>query len=92
MWFFIGALQDFGSQATAKNDTPLATSNTVTGEAKASEPSESEEVPQEWSAEFVQQAVQQFEDNFARFLTGGEPNTEITPTLVQDKMKQMAGE
>ncbi|KAF7282116.1 peroxisomal biogenesis factor 19 [Rhynchophorus ferrugineus] len=81
------ALQDFGLQETAKNETPPAKSNTVTGEAKTSD---SAEVTPEWSAEYVQQAVQQFEDNFARFLTGGEPTTEITPELVQDKMKQMA--
>lgn len=49
------------------------------------------DIPQEWSAEFVQQAALQFEENFARLLAGGDPNTQISPDTVQDKLKQMAG-
>lgn len=49
------------------------------------------EVSQEWSAEFVQQAAAQFEENFARLLTGGDPSTEVTQDVVQEKLKQMAG-
>ncbi|ERL85753.1 peroxisomal biogenesis factor 19 [Dendroctonus ponderosae] len=78
------ALQDFGEQAGPKNDKetkPDPANDQATIET---------DVPQEWSTEFVQQAALQFEENFARLLTGGGANSEISPDVVQEKMKQMA--
>lgn len=46
---------------------------------------------QEWSKDFVQQAASQFEDKFSDFLAGIDPNAQVTPELLQQRLQQMAG-
>ncbi|KAL1502655.1 hypothetical protein ABEB36_007769 [Hypothenemus hampei] len=82
-------LKDFGeSSAVKKTEKP------VEGDKPDQAPAEAQEnaadLPQEWSSEFVQQAALQFEENFAKLLTGGDPNADVTPDMVQEKLKQMA--
>lgn len=46
---------------------------------------------QEWSNDFVQQAANQFDDRFSDFLAGIDPNAQLTPELLQQRLQQMAG-
>lgn len=78
------ALQDFSN--SSKSAKPAAEKSELEEQSATTDT----EVSQEWSAEFVQQAAAQFEENFARLLTGGDPSTEVTQDVVQEKLKQMA--
>ncbi|CAG9767786.1 unnamed protein product [Ceutorhynchus assimilis] len=80
------ALQDFGGNA-AKNENP--SEETKPNEAKDGEKTQLD-IPQEWSQDFIQQAASEFEENFARLLTAGNPNAQLSPDIVQEKLKQMA--
>ncbi|XP_066257772.1 peroxisomal biogenesis factor 19 [Euwallacea similis] len=82
------ALQDFGNSApSAKSSEDNKAETQSIEKANANNAAE---LPQEWSTEFVQQAAVQFEENFARLLAGGNPNNEISPDIVQEKLRQMA--
>ncbi|XP_030762501.1 peroxisomal biogenesis factor 19 [Sitophilus oryzae] len=47
-------------------------------------------VPEEWSADFVQQATMQFEETFLNLLSTGESNAQGNTDLIQEKLKEMA--
>jgi peroxin-19 len=76
------ALEDFSKVDTTKKDesakTDVSTSNNTNAES------------QEWSQDFIQQAASQFEENFANFLASADPNTQVTPEFIQQKLQQMA--
>ncbi|XP_072382125.1 peroxisomal biogenesis factor 19 [Diabrotica undecimpunctata] len=79
------ALEDFtkieSNQKDGKTDNPsteVSTSNSANIEG------------QEWSNDFIQQAANQFEENFANFLAGADPNAQVTPEFIQQKLQQMA--
>lgn len=80
---FVGALEDF----IAKDKKPETENKTEDGSSNSSELLNSEE----WSKDFVQQAASQFEDKFSDFLSGIDPNAQITPELLQQRLQQMAG-
>ncbi|CAH0549640.1 unnamed protein product [Brassicogethes aeneus] len=47
-------------------------------------------VPEQWTEDFIQQAASQFEANFSNLLAGGDPNAQVTPEFIQQKLQQMA--
>lgn len=83
-WSIVGALEDF----IDKEKEPQSETKTEDGSSNSSIV-----VPdsQDWSNDFMQQAVSQFEDRFADFLSGIDPNAQITPELLQERLHQMTG-
>ncbi|XP_050313627.1 peroxisomal biogenesis factor 19 [Anthonomus grandis grandis] len=80
------ALQDFGGTKNENQNDNSATESKDSNEVVKSDA----DLPQEWSAEYVQQAAMQFEENFAKLISGGDPNATVGPDVVQEKLKQMA--
>lgn len=81
------ALQDFGVNSVSQSDKP---SEGIKSTDSKQEEATVADLPQEWSVDFVQQAALQFEENFGRLLAGGDPNAQVSPEVVQEKLKQMA--
>lgn len=79
---FLGALEDF----IAEDKKPKPESQTEDGSSNSVVLNS-----QDWSKDFVQQTASQFEGQFADFLAGLNPNAEITPNLLQQRLQQMAG-
>lgn len=80
---FLGALEDF----ITKDKKPETENKTEDESSNSGVVLNS----QEWSKDFVQQAAGQFEDKFSDFLAGMDPNAQITPELLQQRLQQMAG-
>lgn len=79
---FLGALEDF----IAEDKKPKPEGQTEYGSSNSAVLNS-----QDWSKDFVQQTASQFEGHFADFLAGLNPNAEITPDLLQQRLQQMAG-
>lgn len=75
---FVGALEDF----IAKEKKPEAENKTENNSVVPNS--------QEWTNDFIQEAASQFEDKFANFLAGVDPNTPVTPEVLQQRLQQMA--
>lgn len=73
-----GALEDFSKPKPDEKPPPKP-------ESEAPAP-----VAEEWSEDFLAQAAAQFETNFANLLSGGDPNVDVSPELIQRKLQQMA--
>lgn len=80
------ALQDFTKIEKTQKDAKGS------GEATGKEVSTSTgtQPDQDWSKDFIQQAASQFEENFATFLASADPNAQVTPEFIQQKLQQMA--
>ncbi|CAG9861642.1 unnamed protein product [Phyllotreta striolata] len=78
------ALEDFSIAAKSPKDANAKSDGTVSTSSSQNQPD------QDWSQDFIQQAASQFEDNFASFLANADPNAQVTPEFIQNKLKQMA--
>uniref|UniRef100_A0A6P7F2E1 Peroxin-19 n=1 Tax=Diabrotica virgifera virgifera TaxID=50390 RepID=A0A6P7F2E1_DIAVI len=80
------ALEDFTKIEATQKDAKTDTSSKEVSTSNQSANVEG----QEWSNDFIQQAANQFEENFANFLAGADPNAQVTPEFIQQKLQQMA--
>ncbi|XP_028128068.2 peroxisomal biogenesis factor 19 [Diabrotica virgifera virgifera] len=80
------ALEDFTKIEATQKDAKTDTSSKEVSTSNQSANIEG----QEWSNDFIQQAANQFEENFANFLAGADPNAQVTPEFIQQKLQQMA--
>nr|CAH7769591.1 unnamed protein product [Callosobruchus chinensis] len=78
------ALEDFSKTDKPKDaGKPEGQTKEVTSEVSCLPES------QEWSADFVKQAAQEFEDNFASLLARGDPNAHLSPEIIKQKIQQV---